>query len=128
PKGRLLQIVESATGRNSTIPIYKDKLPDSSEQVVRYLMRPQYAQPETLRQALTSFKSDAGDVMTVGALLLITDHASNVRDMASIAKLVDVPGGSDGIYAIPVKHADAAKLVDKLNQLLDVTASPSGPR
>ncbi len=126
PKGKLMQIVESATGRGHHVPIYKgDKVPDESEQIVRYVMRPQYAQPETLRQAVSAFKSDAGDIQAIGSLLLITDHASNVRDMTSIAKLVDVPGGSDGIYAIPIQHADASKLADKLGNLLGVNASPS---
>lgn len=125
PKGKLLQIVESSMARGGGgLPIYRDRLPESSEQVVRYLLRPAFAPPETLRQAVTPFKSDAGDVQAIGALLLITDHATNVRDMASIAALVDVPGGSDGIYAIPVRHADAAKLSEKLGQLLGVSASP----
>jgi general secretion pathway protein D len=123
PKGSLLEIVEASSVKTKTPKIYRDKLPDSSEEVVRYILRPQYAQPETLRMAFTSFKSDAGDVVAIGSLLVITDHASNVRDMASIAKLVDVPGGTDGIYAIPVKHADAGKLVEKLNVLLDISAA-----
>ncbi|HEX5058752.1 MAG TPA: type II secretion system secretin GspD [Kofleriaceae bacterium] len=126
PKGRLLEIVESAVGKTKTPPIYApNQVPTASEQIVRYLMRPQYAQPETMRQAVTAFKSDAGDVQVIGSLVLVTDHASNIRDMASIAKLIDVPGGADGIYAIPVKHADASKLAEKLGQLLDVSAGAS---
>ncbi len=123
PKGKLLVITESATSRQQSLPIYRSELPGESEQVVRYIMRPQYAQTETLKQAVSVFKSDAGDIQVAGNLIVITDHASNVRDMAGIAKTVDVPGGgSDGVYAIPVHHADAAKLVDKLATLLDVNA------
>ena len=72
-------------------------------------MRPTYAQAETLRQALDAIKSPAGNVRRSARLLIITDYASQVRDMLSLAKLVDVPGNSDGIYTIPVKHADAAQ-------------------
>jgi general secretion pathway protein D len=124
PKGKMLQIVESTMAKTSTPKIYRKDLPSDGEQVVRYLMRPQYAQPETLRQAVSAFKSDAGDVQAIGSLLLITDHANNIRDMESIAKLVDVPGGSDGIYAIPIHHADAGKLAEKLSSLLDISAVP----
>lgn len=121
PKGKLLVITESATSRQQSLPIYRDELPGESEQVVRYIMRPAYAQTETLKQAVSVFKSDAGDIQIAGSLIVMTDHASNVRDMAGIAKIVDVPGGgNDGVYAIPVHHADAAKLVDKLATLLDV--------
>ncbi|HSD89518.1 MAG TPA: type II secretion system secretin GspD [Kofleriaceae bacterium] len=118
PKGKLMVVTESAMGKSQPLPLYNGDLPDRSEQMVRYLMRPQFAQPDTLKTALGAFKSDQGDVQVVGAYLLLTDHGSNVRDMASIAKLVDVPGGSDGIYAIPVHHADATKLVAKLDVLL----------
>jgi general secretion pathway protein D len=127
PKGKLMMIVDAPMGRQHQLPIYRDgKLPEASETMVRYIMRPAYAQPETLRQAVNAFKSDAGDIQVIGSMILITDHASNVRDMTSIAKLVDVPGGSDGIYAIPIRHADASKLVDKLSTLLEVSA-PKAP-
>lgn len=123
PKGKLLAITETASSKGQSLPVYGGELPGESEQLVRYIMRPQYAQTETLKQAVTVFKSDAGDIQVAGNLIVITDHASNVRDMAGIAKIVDVPGGgSDGVYAIPVHHADAAKLVDKLATLLDVNA------
>lgn len=125
PKGKLLLITEAQTAKGQGPAIYRDKLPDDSEQVVRYVMRPAYAQAESLKNAIATFKSDAGDVAVVGSLLVLTDRASSVRDMVSIAKLVDVPGGgSDGVYAIPVRHADAAKLVDKLAALLDVNTKP----
>jgi general secretion pathway protein D len=123
PKGRLLQIVESATAQNHKLPLYPKGAPADGEQIIRYIMRPQYTQPESLRQAVTSLKSEIGKVDVIGTLLLVTDHASNIRDMVSLAKLVDVPGGSDGIYAIPVRHADASKLAEKLGQLLDISAA-----
>ena len=126
PKGRQMVIVEAAGSRSSTPPLYRDRLPDASEQIVRYVMRPQYAQPEALRQAVSILKSDAGDVQAVGSFVLVTDRASNVRDMAAIAKLVDVPGGTDGLYTIPVQHADAQKLADKLKSLLEVSAPKPG--
>jgi general secretion pathway protein D len=127
PKGKLLHIVDAASSRSMTPPIFRDRLPEDSEQMVRYLLRPQHAQPETLRQAVNALKSDAGDVQVVGAFVLLTDHGSNVRDMVSIARLVDVPGGSDGIYTIPIHHADAGKLAEKLGVLLGAGGAPSAP-
>lgn len=129
PKGKLMQVVEAATSKGASPPLYKDKVPDASEQVVRYVMRPQYAQPDVLRQAVTLLKSDVGDVQAAGAFLIVTDRATNVRDMVAIAKLVDVPGGTDGLYTIPVHHADAQKLADKLGALLELgTAKGAAPR
>src|SRR5690606_28388758 len=127
PKGKLMHIVEASAGRGQPVPIYRDTPPDRSEQIVRYVLRPAHAQPETLRQAVNAFKSDAGDIQVVGTLLLLTDHASNVRDMVSLARLVDVPGGSDGIYTIAVRHADAGTLAEKLGQLLGTGSTPAPP-
>jgi general secretion pathway protein D len=49
---------------------------------------------------------------------MIVDYAANVRDMLSVAKQIDVPGGTDGIYTIPVHHADADKLAKELEATL----------
>ena len=42
--------------------------------------------------------------------------------MMSLASSIDVPGGSDGIYTIPVQHADATQLAQKLNEILGISA------
>lgn len=130
PKGKVIRIVDAPTARRETVPLYKSGSPDGSDQVVRYVYRPSYAPVETLVQTFTALKSDAGDVQLVGTLVMITDYGSHVKDMMSLAKLVDVPKGSDGIYTIPVKHADATKLADKLGNILGLTqqqAAPSKP-
>jgi general secretion pathway protein D len=118
PKGNVLRIVESATAKSETVPIFKRGIPNDEDQIVRYVLRPTYAQTETVRQALDSIRSPAGLVQAVGTILIITDYASQVRDMMSLARSIDVPGGSDGIYTIPVRHADATQLAAKLNEIL----------
>ena len=126
PKGNLLRIVESSTARSETVPIYKNGVPGNQDQVVRYILRPSHAPIETLRQALDSIKSPAGQVGVAGNLLIITDYASQVRDMMSLARSIDLPGNSDGIYTIPVQHADATQLAVKLNEILGIAAGAGG--
>src|SRR6185369_6801518 len=92
-------------------------------QISRYVLRPSYAQVETLRQALDSIRSPAGNVSVAGTMLIVTDYASQIRDMLSLARMIDVPGGADGIYTIPVHHADATQLAQKLNDILGVSAA-----
>ena len=123
PKGNVLRIVESAMAKSETVPIYKRGVPPDEDQVVRYILRPTYTQVETLRQALDSVRSPAGSVLVAGTMLVITDYASQVRDMMSLARSIDVPGGSDGIYTIPVRHADATQLAQKLNDILGISAA-----
>jgi general secretion pathway protein D len=126
PKGNVMRIVESATAKSETLPIYKKGLPGNQDQMVRYILKPSHAQTETLRQALDSIRSPAGSVAAAGSMLIITDYASQVRDMMSLAKAIDIPGGADGIYTIPVKYADAANLAQKLNEILGVSAGAAG--
>ena len=130
PKGKTLRIVESATAVGETVPIYAKGVPPG-DAMVRYLIRPVHAQPDALGKALTAMKSKDGNVTPLGSSLVVTDYASNVRDMLKIKELVDVPGGSEGIYTIAVQHAEAAKLADKLTTLLaapkDAPPSASAP-
>jgi general secretion pathway protein D len=123
PKGNVLRIVESATAKSETLPIYKRGVPADEDQMARYVLRPTYTQVETLRQALDSIRSPAGMVQVAGTMLIITDYASQMRDMLSLARSIDVPGGSDGIYTIPVRHADATQLAGKLNEILGISGA-----
>ena len=123
PKGNVLRIVESATAKSETVPIYKRGVPADEDQVVRYVLRPTYTQVETLRQALDAIRSPAGSVLVAGTMLIITDYSSQVRDMMSLARSIDVAGGSDGIYTIPVRHADATQMAQKLNDILGISAA-----
>ena len=122
PKGNALRIVESATAKSETVPIYKKGVPADEDQMIRYVLRPSYAQVETLRAALDSIRSPAGNVQAAGNILIITDYASQVRDMMSLAKSLDIQGANDGVWTIPVKNADATQLAQKLNDILGISA------
>jgi general secretion pathway protein D len=125
--GSALRVVEAPAARREALPIARKGVPDPGDQFVRYVIKPSYLPPEALRQALAAIKSDAGDVAVAGAWVLVTDDASHVREMLAFEKLIDVPGGTDGLYTIQVYHADAAKLADKLGQLLSLPAGGGAP-
>lgn len=118
PQGNVVKIVESATGKHLPVPMFAAGAPDNTDQLVRYVMRPQYTQADALAKAIGAVKSDPGEIVVAGSLLLIVDYGSHVRDMLSIAKLVDVPSGSEGVYTLPLMHADATKLLPKLTAIL----------
>ncbi|HEU4731790.1 MAG TPA: type II secretion system secretin GspD [Kofleriaceae bacterium] len=129
PHGGALRVVEAQAARKEPLPLMKQGTPDDVDQVVRYVYKPSYIGVDPLHQAWQAMKSDAGDVFTLGPILVVTDYASHVREMLAFARLVDVPGGSDGIYTLPVLHADASKLTEKINAILSLSAtSPAPPR
>jgi general secretion pathway protein D len=126
PKGNMMRIVESATAKSETVPIYKKGAPGNQDQIIRYILRPSHAQTETLRAALDAIRSPAGNVAVAGSVLILTDYASQIRDMMTIARALDVPGNNEGIYTIAVKHADATQLATKINEILGITAGGGG--
>ncbi len=126
PKGDVVMIVESPAAKKETVPILKKGAPENTDQIVRIVIKPAFAPVETLSKAFATIKSDAGDIQAIGNILLVTDYGSHVRDMMSIASLIDVPNGTDGIYTIPIAHADAAKLGEKIGQILGISTG-SGP-
>jgi general secretion pathway protein D len=122
-KGTAMRIVEAASAKREALPIYK-QIPGDGDQIVRVVIRPSYAQPEALKQAFQSIKSDAGEIVTVGSMLVITDFASSLSAMMSLKKLVDVPGGTEGIYTIPLRHGDGAKVAQMLTAMF--SPGPAG--
>ena len=134
PKGNVLRIVDAGAARRDTVPMLRKGVPDDSDQVVRYILRPTYAAPDVLLQALQSLKSEVGEVAQIGSMIMMTDYGGNVRDMLALVKLVDLPRGSEGIYTIPIEHANAQIVADKVGGILGVAkdgvaapvARPSG--
>ena len=127
-QGNMMRIVESATARNETLPMYDGH---SGEQLVRYLLRPSHATASTLATALSAMKSQAGDIAVLGSMLLVTDTATHVRDMLDVVKQIDQAGSESGVYTIPVLHADAttvAKEIDLLSATTPGTGSASLPQ
>jgi general secretion pathway protein D len=127
PKGNVLRIVEAATAKSETLAIMKKGVPADEDQMVRYVVQPSYVPVETLRATLDTIRSTSGSVVAAGNLLVITDYSSQIRDMMVLARSIDVPGSNDGIYTIPVIHADATQLSNKLNEILGITATASAP-
>jgi general secretion pathway protein D len=117
PKGNVLRIIESATARTETLPLRRGN-PGTRDEMIRFILRPSYLKVDDLRTALSGMQSPAGQVNTVGSVLVITDYASQVRDMVGLTKAIDVPGSADGVYTIAVQNADAKDLQQKISEIL----------
>jgi general secretion pathway protein D len=119
PKGNVLRIIESATARTETLPLRRGN-PGNRDEMIRFILRPSYLKVDDLRTALSGMQSPAGQVNTVGSVLVITDYASQVRDMVGLTKAIDVPGSADGVYTIAVQNADAKDLQQKISEILGI--------
>lgn len=127
PKGKAFKVVDAPLARAQALPIFSKALPDDTDQVVRSVVRPTYAKPETLVKAFSALKSDAGDIQVIGSFVLVTDYGSHLRSMLNLKKLIDVAEGTDAIYTLPIVNADANKLVTEIETILGLTAAgPAG--
>ena len=119
PKGNVLKIVEASQAKNETLPIKRGS-PAASEEMVRMILRPSNVAAQDLSDALTAVKSPEGDIKVIAkaGIILVTDYASHVRDMATLTREIDKPSEGAGVYTIRVIHADAKSMADMLGNVL----------
>ena len=122
PSGRFLKVVPAAWAVQSPTPVYADgeqgRLP-AGEEVVTQLLRVQHAGAAELAAALSKMKSRSGDVSAYlpGGALILTDTAANVRRMARIVAMLDVPNRRGEIWVVRPRHADPEELAKLLGEL-----------
>lgn len=59
-------------------------------------------------------------------LLVVTDYASNLRRVADLIRSIDQPAQDVTVKFFPVKHADAARLTQQVEQLLKARLRSEG--
>jgi type II secretion system protein D len=116
------------TGKNprtSGVPIISDptQIPDA-DQVVSFLFKLRYADPQELQQVLGQYLSPPQTYTSFLALpksssLLITENSSVIRTIAKIIDQVDIPPAEVVSEFIPLLRADAAKVVDMLKDVFE---------
>jgi type II secretion system protein D len=111
--------------RAEGIPIYSTPfmLPDN-DQVVSYFMKLNYLAPQEAAQLFQTFVSPPKaytsftPVPNVQAVL-ITENVPIIRQLISLQTMVDVPPAQVMTEFIPLKRADAEKVAETLQTLLD---------
>jgi general secretion pathway protein D len=124
PKGNTLRVVETSQAKGETVAVMK-RTPGNTDEIVRFIFRPSYMSADTMANALTVLKSKDGAVNQIGNVVLVTDYASQIRDMVTLGKELDKPSANEGIYTILVQYADAKELQAKLQEILGV-GQPGG--
>lgn len=126
-----------STGKNvktGAFPIISDEalLPDG-EQVVTFLAKLRYADPNELQQILTTFVGGAqGSYSNLTALpkaqtLLITENTATIRGLLRVIHEIDIPPAEVVSEFIALEQADAKDVLEKLNSIFDKPPSNGGP-
>ena len=119
--------------RAAAVPIVSDPadLP-AGAQVVSYLFRLNYADPQELQQVLSQYLAGIGGQAPILALpksssLLITQSADVLRKLVKMVEQIDVAPAEVTSMFIKLERADAEKVVDMLKEIFDKGDQPSQP-
>jgi general secretion pathway protein D len=122
------------TGKNprtTGVPIISDpsQIPEA-DQVVSFLFKLRYADPQELQQVLGQYLSPPQTYTSFLALpksssLLITENSSVIRTISKIIDQVDIPPAEVVSEFIPLLRADASKVVDMLKDVFEKGTQPS---
>ncbi|HEY1583535.1 MAG TPA: secretin N-terminal domain-containing protein [Chthoniobacterales bacterium] len=111
--------------RAAAVPIISDPadLPDGA-QVVSYLFRLDYADPQELQQVLSQYLAGIGGQAPILALpksssLLITQSADVLRKMVTMVQQLDVAPAQVTSKFFKLERADAQKVVDMLKDIFE---------
>ncbi len=137
-EGDIVEVVGiNKNPRAAAVPIISDPadLPGGS-QVVSYLFRLNYADPQELQQVLSQYLAGIGGQAPILALpksssLLVTQSADVLRKLVKMVEQIDVAPAEVTSKFIKLERADAQKVVDMLKDVLekgDQTAQPGGVR
>ena len=116
--------------RSEGLPIFSDVdlLPDS-EQIVSYLARLRYLDPQetagALQQYVPPVNRAAFTPLEKAGALIITDTAVSVRRLAGLIAQLDLPSAPVTEEFIRLERADAAKALEFLNTVFDIKGSDS---
>ncbi len=117
----LWKIVPSREAKQTTIPTIVDEQEGTpTAAVVTRLLPLQYIGAEEMKQLIAQLISSEGlvNAYTGTNSLILIDSEDNIRRIESIVHELDVPASDRDMTIIPVVHAEATDIADKLNQIL----------
>jgi len=124
------KITTLAVGMKKPIPLVREPA-DSSERFITRVFSLQNASPRAIWQTLGPMVSNPQNILPVeeSGALIITDYESNLRRLEEILKIVDVKKPDLEMKMIPLKHAAAGKVEEKMKSLVQTLLTRStGPR
>jgi general secretion pathway protein D len=111
--------------RKAAVPIVSEltDIPPGNP-VISFLFRLHYADPQELQQVLMAYLQGSSGTINILAIpksssLLVTQNADVVRQLASVIEQVDVAPAEVVSEFIKLDRADAAKVVDMLNDIFE---------
>ena len=112
-----------------SIPLYADpSMLPKTEELASYFMLLNYISPQDAIQVFNSYVSLRPQGTIVGVpnsnAIVITDTTTLIRRLISLQRFIDVPGARILTEFVPLLRADAEKVAEVVNKLLEDERSP----
>jgi general secretion pathway protein D len=120
------KITTLGAGLKKSIPLVREAA-DPSERFITRVFTLQNASPRAIWQTLAPMVSIAQNILPVeeSGALIITDYESNLRRLEEILKIVDVKKPDLEMKVLPLKHAAAQKVEEKMKSLVQTLITRS---
>jgi general secretion pathway protein D len=120
--------------KSAGMPILSNKADiPPGEQVITFLFKLQYADPNEIQQTLTTYLvPGTGNTYTSfvalpkSGALLVTESSTVIRSLFRLFEEVDVPPAEVVSEFISLQRADATEVVDKLKAIFERPQTPTG--
>lgn len=124
----LWKVVKAKDAKQTTIPILSQSPENPSDTLVTQLINFRYVQAEDMQQLVQPFVSGEGSVTAYSGTnaLIIIDSALNIARIMGLIEKLDVPASDQEITIIPILHATADAISEKINEILGENPSQAG--
>ncbi len=114
------KVIPSKDAKQTTIPLVSGEGSVSSDALVTQLLRLKHVPAEDMQSLLTQFISKDGVMKAVAGSnsLVVIDSQSNLRRLSELVEQIDVPAVDQELTIIPVNHAEAKDIAEKINEIL----------
>ena len=114
------KIIPAKDARQTTIPLLYEEGRNPTDVLVTRLVRLKHTDATELQQVMSQFVSKEGLLNAFAGTnsLIMIDSAANIKRLAELVKELDVPAADQDITIIPVLHAEAADLSDKIKEIM----------
>lgn len=127
--GGLLKIVQTKEAITKPIDLYTDETPYTDKFITR-IIQVKNISANDLSTVVKSLVSKEGNLFAYPQTnsLIVTDTGSNIDRILRIIKELDQEGPQEVIEIIPILHADAANITEKILQLFEQQFQEKAPR
>jgi general secretion pathway protein D len=129
-KAILTRILDAKEASTEPIGIYKDGSgPKGTSQLITRLVKVENVSVDEISKVVSKMVSGMGDMVAYAPsnMLIITDSAINIERMLTLIRELDISAPKQKLEVIAVRYAEAAKIVDIINQLYG-TAEKGAPK